>query len=47
MCLAYHTDKKWRGGRSRFVLLKGMQQPELVYEVAEEDVIAVLEALGS
>ncbi|MAU10895.1 MAG: 3-dehydroquinate synthase [Anaerolineaceae bacterium] len=44
---AMKTDKKWRGGRSRFVLLKGMQQPELVYEVAEEDVIAVLEALGS
>lgn len=39
------TDKKWRDGKSRFVLLKGMCQP-IVYEgAAKADVIAVLDSL--
>ncbi|MCA9889373.1 MAG: 3-dehydroquinate synthase [Anaerolineae bacterium] len=42
---AMKTDKKWRGGHSRFVLLRGMQQPDIVYDVPESDVLAVLESM--
>ncbi len=42
---AMSTDKKWRGGRSRFVLLEGMGKPTMVENVAQSDVIAVLESL--
>jgi 3-dehydroquinate synthase len=40
---AMATDKKWRGGHSRFVLLQGIGKPTIVENVAELDVIAVLE----
>jgi 3-dehydroquinate synthetase len=42
---AMFTDKKWRGGRSRFVLLEGMGKPTIVENVAESEVMAVLESL--
>jgi 3-dehydroquinate synthetase len=42
---AMATDKKWKGGKSRFVLLKGMCQPTLVEGVDRATVIAVLESL--
>lgn len=42
---AMATDKKWQSGRSRFVLLKGAQQPTVVEGVSRDDVIAVLDAL--
>ncbi len=40
---AMATDKKWSGGRSRFVLLEGIGQPKIVNDVRKGDVIAVLE----
>jgi len=42
---AMATDKKWRAGKSRFVLLRGIGQPEIVPGVPPETVIAVLESL--
>jgi 3-dehydroquinate synthase len=39
---AMATDKKWQAGKSRFVLLKGAQQPVIVEGVSREDVLAVL-----
>ncbi|MDX2160698.1 MAG: 3-dehydroquinate synthase [bacterium] len=39
------TDKKWRDGRSRFVLLRGIGQPALVEGVEPPDVLAVLKSL--
>ncbi|MFZ4815310.1 MAG: 3-dehydroquinate synthase [Phototrophicaceae bacterium] len=42
---AMATDKKWRGGKSRFILLAGAQQPVIREGVPREAVIAVLEAL--
>lgn len=42
---AMHTDKKWASGVSRFVLLRGFQQPVVVEGVAESEVLAVLEGL--
>lgn len=39
---AMATDKKWQSGKSRFVLLKGAQQPVIVEGVTHDDVIAVL-----
>lgn len=42
---AMHTDKKWAAGVSRFVLLRGFQQPVVVEGVAESEVLAVLESL--
>lgn len=39
---AMATDKKWQAGKSRFILLKGVQQPEIVDGVSREDVMAVL-----
>lgn len=42
---AMATDKKWQGGRSRFVLMRGIGQPVIVDGVSKDDVIAVLEAM--
>jgi 3-dehydroquinate synthase len=42
---AMATDKKWRGGHSRFVLLEGMGSPTLVQDVEKSMVLAVLESL--
>lgn len=39
---AMATDKKWQAGKSRFVLLKGAQQPMIAEGVSREDVVAVL-----
>ena len=39
---AMSTDKKWQAGKSRFMLLKGAQQPVIVDGVSSEDVMAVL-----
>lgn len=44
---AMATDKKWVGGRSRFVLLRGIGRPEIVWDVPEGEVLAVLRALGA
>ncbi len=44
---AMNTDKKRISGNSRFVLLKGMNQPIIVEDVAQSDVIAVLDELKS
>lgn len=40
---AMATDKKWQAGNTRFVLLKGAQQPVIVEGVSREDVMAVLD----
>jgi 3-dehydroquinate synthase len=42
---AMATDKKWQGGRSRFVLLRAIGQPEIVRDVDNETVLAVLNDL--
>ncbi len=42
---AMATDKKWQQGRSRFVLLRGLGNPQIVEAVPREDVITVLEHL--
>ena len=42
---AMMTDKKWRSGRSQFVLLRDIGQPELVWDVPQADVVAVLNEL--
>jgi 3-dehydroquinate synthase len=42
---AMATDKKWRAGHSRFVLLKGIGQPAIVNDVPVGDVMAVLQEL--
>ena len=39
---AMSTDKKWQGGRSRFVLLKGLGQATIVDDLPKSDVLAVL-----
>ena len=44
---AMATDKKWVGGRSRFVLLRGIGQPEIVWDVPRDEVLAVLKGLGA
>ena len=44
---AMHTDKKWAAGKSRFVLLKGMNHPTIVDNVAAQDVLAVLKSLNT
>lgn len=43
--LAMGTDKKWLSGRNRFVLLRGIGQPEIVEDVPKEAIIRVLESL--
>lgn len=42
---AMHTDKKWRGGRSHFVILEGIGQPKSVIDVPRETVMQVLDGL--
>jgi 3-dehydroquinate synthase len=42
---AMNTDKKRISGKSRFVLLKGMNAPTIVENVAARDVLNVLESL--
>ncbi len=42
---AMATDKKWKGGHSRFVLLRKIGEPVIVEDVPRETVIAVLETL--
>ncbi len=43
---AMATDKKWQAGRSRFVVLRGIGQPEVIEGVAPAAVTAVLAALA-
>lgn len=40
-----HRDKKWRDGRSHFVILRGMCQPDVVRDVPLDIVMGVLEDL--
>ncbi len=42
---AMSTDKKWSGGKSRFVLLRGIGQPTIVENVPRADVVRVLSEL--
>ncbi|MDX2140369.1 MAG: 3-dehydroquinate synthase [Chloroflexota bacterium] len=42
---AMGTDKKWQSGTARFVLLRGLGQPEIVEGVAKGDVLTILESL--
>jgi 3-dehydroquinate synthetase len=42
---AMSTDKKWMGGKSRFVLLRGIGQPMIVEDVPKREVIGVMQAL--
>lgn len=39
---AMSTDKKWKGGKSRFVLLKGLGEATVVEGLPKEDVLTVL-----
>lgn len=39
---AMGTDKKWQSGRSRFILLRGICQPEIVENVPQDVVLEVL-----
>lgn len=43
---AMGTDKKWQGGHSRFVLLRGMCQPDILRDVSKAAVIDVLQNLA-
>ena len=42
---AMSTDKKWREGRSRFVLLEAIGKPVIVENVAQSEVMRVLDSL--
>ena len=42
---AMGTDKKWQAGHSRFVLLRGICQPEIVEDVSKATVIQVLQEM--
>ncbi len=42
---AMATDKKWQAGRSRFVLLRGVERPEVVEDVPPAAVKAILGSL--
>jgi 3-dehydroquinate synthase len=42
---AMGTDKKWQAGHSRFVLLRGMCQPEIVEDVPKATIIQVLQEM--
>jgi 3-dehydroquinate synthetase len=44
---AMKTDKKWKGGLSRFVLLRNVGEPCIIEDVAKDDVLAVLRHLGA
>jgi 3-dehydroquinate synthase len=43
---AMSTDKKWQGGHSRFVLLRGMCQPDIIQDVPKAAVIDVFQSLA-
>lgn len=43
---AMSTDKKWQGGKSRFILLRGVGQVEIVKDVPRDAVIDVLKSLS-
>jgi len=42
---AMSTDKKWKNGRSHFVLLRGVGEPLIMKDVDKKDVIHILEQL--
>ncbi len=42
---AMTTDKKWKNGVSRFVLLEGMNQPTIIEGIERDKVVKVLESL--
>jgi 3-dehydroquinate synthase len=42
---AMQTDKKWQNGHSRFILLRGLHQPEIVRDVPRDAVLDVLRSL--
>jgi 3-dehydroquinate synthase len=44
---AMSTDKKWRGGHPRFVLLRGVGKPLIVEDVRRAEVLTVLKELKS
>lgn len=44
---AMATDKKWQGGRSRFILLTGFGEPTIVKDVPPPLVVEVLQGLAS
>lgn len=44
---AMATDKKFRSGRSRFVLLRAVGEPVIVEEIPKSEVIRILEGLRS
>jgi 3-dehydroquinate synthase len=39
---AMSTDKKWKGGKSRFVLLTGLGEAMVVEDVSKEDILTIL-----
>lgn len=43
---AMKTDKKWRDGRSRFVLLEDVGRAVVREDVSRADAVAVMDALG-
>jgi 3-dehydroquinate synthetase len=43
---AMQTDKKWQGGHSRFILLRGVCKPEIVQDVPRDMVLEVLARLA-
>jgi shikimate kinase/3-dehydroquinate synthase len=42
---AMFTDKKWKNGRSRFVLLRDIGQPTIIEDILESDVLQILTEL--
>jgi 3-dehydroquinate synthetase len=45
ICAAMATDKKWHGGHSRFILLRGVGLPLIVEDVPMPTVIEALHQL--
>lgn len=42
---AMATDKKWKNGRSRFILMRDIGQIEIVWDVPKDKVLAVMESI--